>query len=186
MPSKDLPCIMYELPIWIFTLTNVAYLIIISLIFNLMADQKAEVVNEFRDNMNIFFDNFTTFRFHPSPNLLASLLFTKLSILEDKTNFCRNFCQKWKKIVKLTWFVFNSWKWNMTQKLQGRHGEFEPGKAQPFLDWLFLTRLFLTEILKLSVPNKVPVLSSKIFVKLSKLLATYFDLHQISPEWHYI
>ena len=59
-----------------------------------MADQKAEVVNEFRDNMNIFFDNFTTFRFHPSPNLLASLLFTKLSILEDKTNFCRNFCQK--------------------------------------------------------------------------------------------
>ena len=65
-------------------------IIIISLIFNLMTDQKAEVVNEFRDNKNIFFDNFTIFRFHPSPSLLASLLFTKLSILEDKTNFCRN------------------------------------------------------------------------------------------------
>ena len=106
--------------------------------------------------------------------------------LKTKQTFAEISARNEKKIVKLTWFVFNSWKWNMTQKLQGRHGEFEPGKAQPFLDWLFLTRLFLTEILKLSVPNKVPVLSSKIFVKLSKLLATYFDLHQISPEWHYI
>ena len=39
----------------------------------------------------------------------------------------------------------------MSQKLQGHHGEFEQGKGQPFLDWLFLIRLYLTEILKLSV-----------------------------------
>ena len=31
-----------------------------------------------------FFDNFTSFRFHFSPNLLVSVLFTKLSILDDK------------------------------------------------------------------------------------------------------
>ena len=31
-----------------------------------------------------FFDNFTSFRFHFSPNLLASVLFTKLSIFNDK------------------------------------------------------------------------------------------------------
>ena len=64
----------------------------ISSMFNLMTDlcQWIQKIITW-DNRNIFFDDFTSFRFHSSPNLLAYVLFTKLSIL-----LRQNLAEKWK------------------------------------------------------------------------------------------
>ena len=69
-----------------------------------MSHQKVKFVNEFRKNYRyqqglFFFDNFTSFRFHYSPNLLASICLLNWEVRSMTDKLLQ------KNFVKLTWYI---------------------------------------------------------------------------------